>query len=189
MNVYSLDADSDRYQNLVLLREDDWVRLRDKFEGAPMASTWEPLLVEILRDRVHRNRPRSDFPSLDGVIPVFSERAIAAMRDLLEPRGEILPLRCHEGTYFAYNVTRVIDALDETRSELERFDDGRVMWIDRPAFFPDRLAGEVIFKIPQSRARVFVTDPFAQRVHERGLAGFALRPVWSGPAGARKTAA
>jgi hypothetical protein len=180
MNVYRLGADVNRYQHLVLFDEREEVRLRDMFMGAPMAATWKPPLVEILRDVRHRGRPRSDFPAFGGD-PVFSERAIEALRNLLEPSGEILPLRCHEGTYFAYNVTRVVDALDEARSELERFDDGVVMRIVQPVFFPDRVAGETIFKVPQSRARVFVTDPFVQRIQERGLVGFDLQPLWSGP--------
>jgi hypothetical protein len=137
-------------------------------------------LVEVLRDDPrYRNRPRTDFPSFGGV-PVFSQRAIEALRDLLEPCGEILPLRCHEGTYFAYNVTRLVDALDEAQSELERFSSGRIMWIERPVFFPDRLAGEVIFKVPQSPNRTFVTDPFVRRIWERGLVGFDLQPYTPG---------
>jgi hypothetical protein len=188
MTVYELRADVNRYQHLTLFNERDVIRLRDTFVGSPMAASWQPLLVEILRDARHRNRPRSDFPAFGGD-PVFSKRAIEALRDLLEPNGEILPLRCHEGTYFAYNVTRLVDALDEARSELERFSSGRIMWIERPVFFPVRIASEVIFKIPQSPNRTFVTDRFAQRIQEQGLVGFDLQPVWSGPDGALQVAA
>jgi hypothetical protein len=189
MNVYELEADVSHYQHLTLVDMRDLERLRDQFEGTPMAATWRPLHVKVLRDAHHRGRPRSDFPSFGGV-PVFSARAVVALRDLLEPRGEILPLRCHEGTYFAYNVTRIVDALDEAHSELERFDDGRIMRIDRPAFFPERLVGEVLFKLPQMlESATYVTDPFVRRIRERGLVGFDLQPVWSGPAGALQTAA
>jgi hypothetical protein len=85
----------------------------------------------------------------------------------------------------------VVDALDEDRSELKRFpSSGRIMRVVRLALFPERVTGEVIFKVPQLlTSPIFVTDRFAQRIQERGLVGFDLQPVWSGPDGALQVAA
>jgi len=37
-----------------------------------------------------------------------------------------------------------------------------------------------IFKIPQSRAKVFVTDKFRNMVLDNGLLGFEFHELWEG---------
>ena len=68
----------------------------------------------------------------------------------------------------------MIDALDESNSEVIRFDDcARLMRVDRYAFLSDKLKGSVIFKIPQfPTERVFVTNHFVERVKATLLKGF-----------------
>lgn len=184
MNVYELAPAPDLYQHFVLVREEQWSDLTSRFDGMPIGSAWTPFEVALLRDDTedHRNRWPSDFPTL-GTIPVFSQRAVEALQTMLTDNGELLPLYCKDcegGNYFAYNVTRVVDALDEARSQLKYFKDGGIMRVVRYEFRPDQLMDAVIFKIPQQRrSRVFVTDTFVQRAHAAHLVGFDFRPVWS----------
>jgi hypothetical protein len=118
---------------------------------------------------------------LTGAIPVFNRRAVEALADFPGPNGELPPITCQGEEHFLFNVTRLVDALDEDSCDPERFDDGRILDIDRYAFFPDKLIGETVFKLrPDPLGRVYVTDPFRQRVLETGLRGFAFPLVWSG---------
>ncbi len=80
-----------------------------------------------------------------------------------------------------FNITRLVDALDERRSAIERFDDGRVLGIDHCALYADQLAGESIFKLPQKPAVYeYVTDEFRRRVEQARLSGFLWgRRVWA----------
>ena len=114
-------------------------------------------------------------------LPIFTRRAVEALGDLLEDNGEIIPATCEGDRIFFFNVTKVIDALDESSSEVIRFDDSSdVMSIDRHAFFREKLVGAAIFKIPQwPTRRVYVTDRFVERVESTGLKGFWFRRVWS----------
>lgn len=185
MNVYMLRADVDRYQSLVLVRDQEWAGLLENFDGQPLATRWSPVDVEVVDDvSFSRQLPPSDFPSLLAPhIPVFSEAAITALRDFLDGNGEILPLKCSEGTYFVFNVTRVVDVLDVEHSQFQRLASGRILDITSHEFHADRVDALTIFKLPQlHRSYVYVTDPFVQRVRERGLTGFAPRLVWSGHA-------
>ena len=72
-----------------------------------------------------------------------------------------------------------MDALDEEASELKRFPNGRVMVIRKYVFKPDVIEEKVIFRIPQSRSRIYVTETFAKRVKEHGLTGLELKELWS----------
>lgn len=179
MNVFELKADANNYEVLVLADDQVWDMILDRL-GGPMSPTWNTPEVKILRDEEHENRPRGDFASLGGVLPVFSRRAVEALRDVLDASGEILPLACTEGEYFAYNALKVVDALDEGRSALKRFKDGGVMRVVHHEFLPEKLHGVSIFKIPQTvRSRPYVTDDFVGRVREAGLVGFNFVPVWA----------
>jgi hypothetical protein len=120
-----------------------------------------------------------DFALL-GVVPVFSDGAVKALYDLMQPHGEILPLRHARRRYFAYNVTTVIDAIDQGTAKIERFSDGAVMSIVEYAFKPDAIGNAAFFTIPQlPRAHVYVTDVVVDRVARAELLGFVFRRIWS----------
>jgi hypothetical protein len=181
MNIFILDPDCNRYQNLVFPSKGDWAILR-QFGGRNLLPSWTAPVVEVLRDKkFNRNLPPSDFPTLSPGVPVFSSRAVSVLNDILLGNGEILPLSCSEGEYYAFNVTTFIDALDESNSEVERFKcDGRIMQINKYVFLGDGLGGATIFKIPESRMNIFVTDIFRKKVIDNGLTGFKFVNVWEG---------
>lgn len=182
MKIYKLYADCNRYQSLVFTSADDWNIILDHFDGKPLISSWTAPAVQVFReDKFTRNLPPSDFPNLVPDVPVFSLRAVNVLQGLLHENGEILPLSCSEGEYYAFNVTTSINALDESKSEVKRFESsGRIMRIIKYEFFADRLSGATIFKIPQTRANVFVTDKFRTIVMDNGLIGFEFVNVWEG---------
>jgi len=177
MKVYILDADPDKYRGIYYTIEDDIVEFNRRFKGTPMKETWTG------REKfafVPRRLPRGDTPSLSSHIPVFNARAVKVLGDLLNHSGELLPIVCDNESYFLFNVTQVVDALDEARCELERFDDGRIMFIDSYSFIERKLAGVTIFKLPQRPLGwAYVTDPFVERVKAAKLKGFKFRLVWS----------
>lgn len=177
MRVYQLRAEADHYRPLTVARDDDFRKL-SALHDEPAPPTWVPVKVEWLDEGDSLQKPVADFPSFGGV-PAFSYRAVNALRDLLEPNGVILPLQTSSEGLFAYKVTSEVDALDEEGSELMRFSSGRIMGVQRFAFFADRIDEVQIFKVPQLRAHVFVTHVFAERVRRSGLTGFVLEEVWS----------
>jgi hypothetical protein len=183
VDVYLLDADADRYANLTLARSADAGQLLERVDGRPMGDSWSPLEVEIIHDSRYAGRPACDFPLLFGPVPVPSERAAGALGDLIGEHGELLPLRCEEGRYYAVNVTRVVDALDESRSELKRFpSSGRVMRVLRYEFDASRIRPACMFNVPKMvGSDVYVTDSFRDAVREHELTGPAWdRCLWTG---------
>lgn len=181
MKVFTLRPNANHFQNFVLPDEAVWGTL-ETFDGTPVAQKWTPLEVNVFRDNNQNARlPPGDFPTLGGTIPVFSETAVNEFGDMLYPNGEVLPLEGGEGKYYAYNVTRFVDALDEERSELVRFSHGGIMRVVKHEFVPQAIGDAVIFKLPQTpRMYVYVTQPFVDRVRSAGLRGFLFEEVFSG---------
>jgi hypothetical protein len=180
MDVYILDADANNFQSLALIDEEDWDLVLDKFDGTSMADSWRPLRAEVPAQ--DRTLPESDFPSF-GYVPAFSKRAVDSLQETLSENGELLPLDCEQGRFFAYNVTRLSDALDEDASDVERFEtDGRIMEVDRYELRAEAVEGLSIFKMsPLPDRYVYVTTAFVERVASANLTGFKFdRKVWSG---------
>jgi hypothetical protein len=67
-----------------------------------------------------------------------------------------------------FNPTTVLDALDESASELWKFPGGRVGGIDRHVFRAETIGDAAIFKIPTlKRSPPYYTDKFRGRVERR----------------------
>ncbi len=178
MKVYILGADGDTFRPIDFDTEDGGLDFCNQFNGTPLKN---PLTGDEPFRFFPANLPKGDTPAFDPTIPVFNRKALNALVDLLKPNGQLLPITCEGEEYFLFNVTRLVDALDEDNCDLERFDDGRIMDVDRYAFFMEKLRGETLFKLRQDPlGSVYVTDPFVQRVLETGLRGFRFPLVWSG---------
>lgn len=147
-----------------------------------IAHLWRPRTV---RELPHKHT--NDFPYVDFFIPTFSGRAVEALREFLEPNGELLPLRCDTGTYYLYNVLTVIDALDHEKSEIDWMGylshQTKVVAdnILRYEFHAERIANASIFRIVERPVDYYVTQPFVDRVLAAGLQGFNLKKVWPLP--------
>jgi len=164
---------------------------RRDWEAPRLAGVWKPVEV------VGRVRSFNDYPCI-RLIPAFSQKAVEALREFLEPNGEILPLISSVGSYFAYNITTVADVLDLKRSNIIWDDDtkedllvhfkGRTYYtvtlIRRYEFIAERLDGLTIFRIPEERSDAYVTEPFVARARECGLQGMNFIKVWPLPPGA-----
>lgn len=177
MRVYELRTQKDRYCNFAL-RDEHLNSIFNEFDGRSLAEDWVPLPIKAA-DEDDEVAELADYALL-GTIPVFSERAVDALSGVLRQNGELLPLLYERRPYFAYNVTTVIDALDQQRSSVKSFADGQIMWIDRYAFTVAPLATATIFKIPElPRAYVFVTDKFVDLARPAGLQGIEFKHIWT----------
>lgn len=150
-------------------------------DGTSRRSTWRP--VPVARWTVDDHgapRAEADLPWLGGHVLVLRERAVAALESLLVRYGELLPLDCQDADLWLFNTLTVVDALDEERAQLVRFDDGAILAVERHEFRPDLVAGLAVFKVPQLlRGSLFVGDEFAEAVAAAGLTGLDLTEVWS----------
>jgi hypothetical protein len=149
----------------------------DGFWAKPMASHWRKVRVNRQKESADdAPKPLSDFAQ-DVSFPLFGERSVAALEDLLAGNGELLPTDCDEAPYWYYNPTTLLDALNETATEFY----GSPRQIARYVFDPTKLRSATIFKISQKPkgSRIFVTDLFMARVKQARLTGFDPLLVWS----------
>jgi hypothetical protein len=195
----SVSGDDDTFEAMGIAKEVDKATrdaIRDKFHQrneerlqvpASLAADWKPLKVFV--DHWCEDCKPSDYPGC-WMIPIFSRRAVDVLGDLLAEDGELLPLDCDEGEYFAYNVTRIIDVLDKERSQIDWHIDvdrsgprirAKKVTIRRIYHFEihqERMGDAAIFRLPQCLFDLYVTDVFRDRAEEAGLQGMEFTKVW-----------
>jgi hypothetical protein len=157
--------------------EDDFETINVLVNGAPRRASWKPVAV------LHRGRKlaHSDAPWLSSGALIFRSTVLNAMRAMLEEFGELLPLKCSDPDLVLYNPTRVIDALDEQASSVERFASGRIMSIDRHVFRTELVSNVDVFKIPNLRVSpTYLSQSFVARWEASGLKGLEFEAVFEG---------
>lgn len=123
----------------------------------------------------------SDFPACSGGdMLIINRRARDKIGSQLEKYGELLPLSCEDGDFWALNVTCLIDALDEYKSKILRSSDTKEMLtIQKHVFRPAVLRGAVLFKLPQMvRGLIYVTNHFVELIMSSGLVGLEFVVLW-----------
>jgi hypothetical protein len=149
------------------------------FDGTPRAANWVP--TKMMRSKFDEHgKPRipSDFPSGSGFI--VSRAAKDRLGAYLEEAGELLPLDCPDGEFWALNVLRLVDALDEEKSKILRSSDtGRILMIHRHSLFGERLGPEVFKLSSTPRGWVYFTEAFTSRVQATSLKGINFKLVWA----------
>ncbi len=164
----------------VLPINDDDFEIFLGFDGSSRASTWTPARVQLLSADEERTLEKSDFPWLGRHALILSSRAIGAVEGLLRNDGELLPLACDEAALWVFNPTTVVDALDQDRSELVRFNSsGRIMTVTKYVFQAELVGDAVAFKVPEFlRASTFVTERFVDAMKLAGLRGVEFELLW-----------
>ncbi|RWM06134.1 MAG: hypothetical protein EOR72_32185 [Mesorhizobium sp.] len=135
---------------------------------------WEP---PVMRRVEEGERLYSDFPWLGEHAPLLRRPAVEALAASLRTYGELVALRGEE--VWLLNATNVIDALDEARSRIVRFDDGDILAIESYAFDAEKIGTAELFKLPMRASPVFVNDVFVERVRKAGLRNVSFEPVWT----------
>lgn len=104
-------------------------------------------------------------------MPVFSERAINALNDLIKDSVEYLPFICPgKDKFWGVNVLKTVDCIDYDNSKVVRFRDGKIMTFEKYVFKKDKLKDSQIFKIPDiNNSAVFVSEKLINKVKEAGL--------------------
>ena len=149
------------------------------FEGTPRDSDYPVPQGEREEDR--SDGPLPDFTQFNlDPIPTFSARARDLLADFLAPNGEFAAIDLDEPVrYFAYNATTMVDALDETRSEIAWFRSGGVMAVDKYVLLESVRTLPPIFKMPQTRRNTtYVNEELVQRVQASELLGFRFELLY-----------
>ena len=207
MNVYRIDTFSKPagtkfkyYAHLEGDKSDDDLLEWKNFAGCPFPKKWRRIGLHFDEPR----RPRADFYHLSGTGSAFvcSERVRELAGHILKSCGEFLPveLEGEDGAYYLHNVTSVGAFMDEAKSVFEtpsnamkaalkaHLDAGKTFnTLVAPAFLPDAIKKQTVFKIPQLPHDTYVAETdhsesfsaFKALVERNNLVGLRFMLAWN----------
>lgn len=147
-------------------------RVRDQL-WKPFDEDYHPIKLELNKSDTGKKNYQFDISGSLRPFFVISELALDKLRDILEPRGQVLPVitESKKKNFFGYYPTNPLSCcFDKEKSIYRQYPKG--LMIDKPALIAKNITDDYLFSIEEDISRVFVTDKFKQRVEECGLLGF-----------------
>ncbi|WP_258363927.1 hypothetical protein [Gilliamella apicola] len=139
----------------------------------PFGDNYQPIKLELIRNDFGKKNYQFDFSGFLGPFLVFSESALTALADILEPRGQLLPVitESKRKKFFGYYPTNPLSGcFDKEKSIYEECPNA--LMIEKTFLIAKNITDDYLFSIEESISRVFVTDKFKQRVEDANLLGF-----------------
>src|SRR4051794_11780959 len=114
------------YQFVHPVPPDDWDSLEHRVDVHSEGAAWTPRLLELIREDEGKNLVRGDWLYLSHHIPVLRPGAALAIKHVLDPGDQLLPMTSGKETLYFLKPKWTLDAVDETASDVRRFDDGTI---------------------------------------------------------------
>ena len=183
LKVYKIQNVMKDYSFFIEINYTDW---KDSIHIKSIEQKWRPFDLKNFKipefelhpsDTGKRNY-RFDLSTSTGGFIIFSEKAIESLKDILEPRGQFLPVitPSKRKKYVGYYPTKpFIDGVDLEKSEQMSEDlmkNFGVTDISRLHIKKDVILDDYIICPELGKSCILVTEKFRQRVEEGGLEGF-----------------
>lgn len=173
--IYLLESDVTNFCSFI----QDYPEGEESIMGRVRSTHWKPLtdytpiLLELRSNDSGKRNYQFDFSSALSPFFVLSENALDALRDILLPRGQVLPVATgsKNKVFLGYYPTNVLSGCFDRENALFRESEGKFL-IRKPVLKADKITDEYLFSIEEDISRVFVTEAFKRRVEEAGLLGF-----------------
>lgn len=175
-----LPVSTDGYEFCHPDRHEDFETINANINGVSRCDTWNPIEMKLIHEDEGIKLAESDSPWIGSHALVFRRAVIDRLGCELGRYCEFLPVFCPEDELFLFNVTYVVDALDEDASSMVRFKNGRIMKVNKYAFRFGAVAAVGIFKIPNLRVSpTFFSERIVNLWKSVGLQGLEFVQVWS----------
>ncbi|WP_276904649.1 hypothetical protein [Frischella perrara] len=139
----------------------------------PFGDNYQPIKLELIRNDSGKKNYQFDFNNFLNPFLVFSESALTALADILEPRGQLLSVitESKRKKFYGYYPTNPLSGcFDKEKSVYEECPNG--LMIRKPFLIAQNITDEYLFSVEEDMRRVFVTGKFKQRVEDANLLGF-----------------
>lgn len=182
LKVYKLQNVMKNYSFFIEINYANW---KDSIHTKSIEQKWRPFDLKNFKipefelhpsDTGKRNY-RFDLSTSTGGFIIFSEKAIESLKDILEPRGQFLPVitpskRKKYLGYYPTNPLRNMIDLEKSNINKEELENFGIREINNIHIKSGAIIDEYIICFSEARGCVLITEKFKKRVEEAGLEGF-----------------
>lgn len=182
MKIWKIRLDVNKFASIDLVDEYgqplEWWPGRDEipyFDRPKVDTSW----IKKYRFKF-TEEPVANFSNFDPAALSCDSYALQCCQDyLVKEEAEIIPFNVEGLDMYFLNITKIIDCLDETQSDIERLETGHIYQIKHYVFNTTLLEGLMLFKIPQESSKeVFATEIFHDKIVKYNLTGLILVPIY-----------
>jgi hypothetical protein len=107
-------------------------------------------------------------PALNTSVVVFRDAAVGRLGPVVREHGELLRLSCPDAELEVFTATRRAAVLDEERSEIVRFDSGRIMAVPRLVLRVEDVPDDLhVFMLTElDSGPLFVSEELVWQIHQ-----------------------
>lgn len=182
LKVYKLQNVMKNYSFFIEINYANW---KDSIHTKSIEQKWRPFDLKNFKipefelhpsDTGKRNY-RFDLSTSTGGFIIFSEKAIESLKDILEPRGQFLPVitpskRKKYLGYYPTNPLRNMIDLEKSNINKEELENFGIREINNIHIKSGAIIDEYIICFSEARGCVLITEKFKKRVEEAGFEGF-----------------
>lgn len=160
--------------------DDNWIFTN----GKPVSKDWDKLSLEVYQDG-----DEMDFTLTEGyLVPIVSENFKKKVTDV---KGiEFFPVSIHKkqikNKYYVMVVTQTADAVDESKSEFEKFEKDDAVRPDKAGEYrafvklvidPPKAKGREIFRLKKFDIAIIVSEHLKKKITDDRLSGATFEEV------------
>jgi hypothetical protein len=174
--IYSLKSDLEKYSHFLEQYknvDESFIRKYWNWKYIDL-NRYEPVIYKLHPGENRKKNYHMDISTSHGLI-IFSEKAIVALRDILEKNGQIVPIiteskrKIFLGFYANKNIYDD-DIINLEKSEYSQYENGKVF--GKIVLNNNYPKDDYIFSLSSYSMGTFVTDKFKQLVETHDLKGF-----------------
>lgn len=121
--------------------------------------------IELIKTVSGKFADRPNFYTL-----MLNQKTVDILFKLIDGKVKLTPLNHNKEIYYVVEVINTIDALDEKKSDIVRFSDGKIMWLNNIVFKEELLLEEHIFCLPMFKThRIFVSNSFKELTEKNSI--------------------
>jgi hypothetical protein len=185
---YRIQPEQEQYMEFKLDGFDFLNKLGEKYElsdlSKPIQHDWQPIKGEFYPRVNAREFP--DITTWQTSFLVLNQKAYDALKEVLEPLGELLPLEMESGSYYLFSpqVRLPDDAIDMDKSEYEYHQtEEEPVGFKVLNFNADKIPEDKLLFCMQNdfAYNIYCVDRFKDIVTEKGLFGLVFNTILIDP--------
>ena len=145
------------------------------FNGEVLSVNWKKLRFLDADQDEKKGQVRMYLPGVYAVNKIVKDiiLSVTDKNDL-----EFLEIEYNHDKLWIMHVLKVVDAIDLEKSDVVKVSSGKITHFKTYSFIQDKIEEEYIFKVPQIKTRVFVTERFKDLVEKNNIFDFLFKKVW-----------
>src|SRR5229473_1193138 len=172
MKIFELEGD---IQLLTLTYDDKLTELIKRERGKRMRAFWGKVSLESKKGTVKKGTPLGDCPYFVTEILIVSEKLKGLIQSFTDDEIEFLPVDIDGQPGYSYmNVLCILDALDLKKTELKRFDSGKIMYVIQAQYHDEIVNGHHIFMLPNYHG-IYISEDLKKYLEDNYVHGATYR--------------